>query len=215
MNIKIHIEIVTGFLGSGKTSFINYLLENTLVPGEKVLVIQQENGNSAINTNSNSKARIITKQYDLSKNLTSTYLKQIIYFYNPHRIIIEYNGMKILGEILNILEDKNLEGLCTEPAIYNIIDGITFEVFFNNMKELLLPCINHSNLIILNNCIFLEGRQKNRIVSELESLNKKAFIWCTDDISGFEHRLRENDHILSKGLFKSLRIKLLNKIRRR
>jgi G3E family GTPase len=215
MNIKTHIEIVTGFLGSGKTTFINSLLENTLVPGEKVIVVQQENGNSSINVKSDSKAKVITKQYDLSKKLTSAYLKQMICFYNPHRIIIEYNGMKMLGEILNVLEDKSLEELCTVPAIYNIIDGITFEVFFNNMKELLLPCINHSNLIVVNNCIFLEGVQKKRIVKELENINKNAFILCTDDISGFNHRLKESDHILSSGLFKSLRIKFSNKFRRR
>lgn len=215
MNIKTHIEIVTGFLGSGKTCFINSLLENTLVPGEKVIVVQQESGNSNLNVKDNSKAKIIAKQYDISKKLTPAYLKQMIYFYKPHRIIIEYNGMKMLGEILNVLEDRSLQGLCSEPAVYNIIDGITFEVFFSNMRELLLPCINHSNLIVVNNCIFLEGKKKKHIVSELEALNKNAFILCLDDASGFSKRLKESDHILSNGLMKSLRIKLLNKFRRR
>jgi hypothetical protein len=83
------------------------------------------------------------------------------------------------------------------------------------MKELLLPCINHSNLIVVNNCIFLEGKKKKHIVSELEALNKNAFILCLDDASGFSQRLKESDHILSNGLMKSLRVKLLNKFRRR
>ncbi|NRV17775.1 G3E family GTPase [Clostridium beijerinckii] len=51
--MKIHIEIVTGFLGAGKTSFINSLLKESLVDGEKVLVFQLEQGEKNIVHSSN------------------------------------------------------------------------------------------------------------------------------------------------------------------
>ena len=46
--MKIEVEVVTGFLGYGKTYFINSLLKESQVEGEKVLVVQMEDGNKKI-----------------------------------------------------------------------------------------------------------------------------------------------------------------------
>ena len=46
--LKIDVEVVTGFLGYGKTSFINALLKESQVDGERVLIIQMEYGNKKI-----------------------------------------------------------------------------------------------------------------------------------------------------------------------
>jgi len=61
MRIKADVEIVTGFLGSGKTSFINTLIDNTLVDGEKILVILCERGEQDI---IRSNSQIIIKDFN-------------------------------------------------------------------------------------------------------------------------------------------------------
>ncbi len=66
--MKIQVEIVTGFLGAGKTSFINSLIKESYVKGEKIIVIQLENGEEKISDEiSNYGLVTIYKQSDLKK----------------------------------------------------------------------------------------------------------------------------------------------------
>jgi G3E family GTPase len=210
MKIKTEIEIVTGFLGSGKTSFINAILKNTLVKGERVLIIQCEAGEKNINLENFSKNKIIIKEQDPSKALGSAYLKQMINFYNPHRIIIEHNGMRMLGETLGIFNNE-LEALCMEPTVYHITDALTFDMFITNMKELIEPFIYHSNLIVINNSSVLEGKARKNLVKKVEALNQQAFIIPLSNISELSHSLIKAD-ILQDGIIKSFRIALKNKM---
>ncbi len=209
MKIKAEIEIVTGFLGSGKTSFINALLKNTLVRGEKILIVQCEIGEKSIRLENYLNNKIIIKEQDPSKALSAAYLKQMINFYNPHRIIIEHNGMRMLGEVLSIFNNE-LEELCLDPTAYHITDAITFDMFFSNMKELVEPFIYHSNLIVINNSNFLESKNRKALVKRLEALNQRAFIISLGSINELGQALKSSD-LLQEGLIKSLRIAIKNK----
>jgi G3E family GTPase len=212
MKIKTEIEIVTGFLGSGKTSFINALLKNTLVNGETVLIIQGEAGEKNIKFESFSKNKIIIKEQDSSKALGSAYLKQMINFYNPHRIIVEHNGMRMLGEILSVF-NYELEALCMEPTVYHITDALTFDMFIANMKEIIEPFIYHSNLIVINNSSLLEGRERKSLVKKIEAINQDAFIIPLSNINELSDSLNKAD-ILQDGFIKSFRVAIKNKLHR-
>jgi G3E family GTPase len=210
MKIKTEIEIVTGFLGSGKTSFINALLKNTLVNGEIILIIQCEAGEKNINLESYSKSKIIIKEQDPSKPLGAAYLKQMINFYNPHRIIVEHNGMRMLGETLSLF-NYELEALCMEPTVYHITDALTFDMFIANMRELIEPFIYHSNLIIINNSSSLEGKAIKSLIKKVEALNQGAFIIPLSNIKELSHSLNKAD-ILQDGFIKNFRVALKNKM---
>jgi G3E family GTPase len=210
MNIKAEIEIVTGFLGSGKTTFINALLENSLVSGEIVIIIQGEIGNTEIKIIEKPKSKLIIRQVDNSKNLTAAFLKQMIDFYKPHRIIIEYNGTKLLVEILNVLEDGTIEESLREPIIYNLLEASTFFVYYNNMKELIEPFIINSNLIVLNNCNSVALKEKNRILKKLKELNPKAIILKNENLKDLKEVLKKAD-IIDRGLIKKAIIKIKNR----
>lgn len=209
MRIKADLEIVTGLLGSGKTFFINTLLESTMVYGEKVLILQEEEGNEEIKA----RDKVIVKKFNEAKPITLSYLKQLIDFYNPHRILIEKNGMKFLDETLALINHKEVQEYLLEPIIYNITDALTFEMFINNMKELVMPPIVHSNLIILNNFWTLSKEERSKLIKDLESLNSSAFIITPDNLSSLKDELNSRD-LLSKGLVKRMRIKIKNNILR-
>lgn len=209
MKIKADMEIVTGLLASGKTIFINELLESTLVSGEKVLVLQEEEGNTRVKE----REKVIVKEFNGTKHLTSAYLKQLIDFYKPHRIIIEQNGMKFLEETLSILNHKDIQEHLLEPIIYNITDALTFEIFYSNMKEIVSPPIVHSNLIIINNFEALPKEEKDKLLKDIQALNSGAFIITLEDLSKLKEELNSRD-ILSRGLVKKVRIKIKNNILR-
>jgi len=210
MNIKTEIEIVTGFLSSGKTTFINALLENSLISEEVVIIIQGEIGNTEIKKIDKPKSKLIVRQVDMSKNLTAAFLKQMIDFYKPHRIIIEYNGTKLLQEILIIFNDKSLVETCREPIIYNLLEAATFFIFYNNMKELIEPFIINSNLIVINNCTNISIKEKNSILKKIKELNPRAIILTNENLRELEKVLKKAE-IIDRGLVKKVFIKIKNR----
>ncbi|MFL0248345.1 GTP-binding protein [Candidatus Clostridium stratigraminis] len=210
MNIKTEIEIVTGFLGSGKTTFINALLENSLVSGEIVIIIQGEIGNTEIKIIEKPKSKLIVRKLVTSKNLTAAFLKQMIDFYKPHRIIIEYNGTRLLEEILTVLEDGAIKESLREPIIYNLLEASTFFAYYNNMKELIEPFIINSNLIVINNCNNITLKEKNRALKKLKELNPKAIILKNGSLQELNEVLKRSD-IIDRGLIKKVIIKIKNR----
>ena len=159
MGMKIDIEVVTGFLGSGKTSLINALIKNTLVPKEKIVVIQCEKGEKNIEEKILKNSQIVIKQYEPTKSLTEDYLKNIINIHSPHRIIIEYNGTRKIDEFLSILDEKKLKKLCNVSTIFNISDAVTFNLFFKNMEGIIAPSIYNCNLAVINNSDRVSNRR--------------------------------------------------------
>jgi G3E family GTPase len=205
MRIKAKVEIVTGFLGVGKTTFLNVLVESTLVKDEKVLVIQCEEGEQCIDNNIRNSNQVVIKACDPQNQLTVKYLKYLIDLHRPHRIIIESNGSRRLEGLLYLLDEKEVLKRCKVSAIYNITDAITYEMFVNNMGSIILDSIHNSDLIILTN-IDCVSKQKLKItIKHLEKSNSHAFILQVDNIKGISSVLKEKN-ILFKGYAKKISI---------
>jgi G3E family GTPase len=210
MNIKTEIEIVTGFLSSGKTTFINALLKNTLLSKEIVIVIQCEAGSTHIKNIEKQKSKIIVKQIGLYKVLSASYITQIIEFYKPHRIIIEHNGTRLLQDILNIFNDKTIELSCREPIIYHVTDAALFKIFYQNMKELIEPYVINSHLIVINNCANISKQEKKVIVKTIEVLNPTAVILTNENLIEVEDILKKAE-VLDNGITKRVLIRMKNR----
>ena len=89
--MKIDVEIVTGFLGAGKTSFINSLLKESQVEGEKIIVFQLESGKIQLCENNDINYPVKCMRLKNIEELKSSIMTQIK-SNKPNRIIIEYNG---------------------------------------------------------------------------------------------------------------------------
>jgi G3E family GTPase len=214
MNMKIEIDIFTGFLGSGKTYFIDKLLEKTLVSGEKVIIIQCEAGEKSIDPSKYKKGKVLLKEYDPSKPLTKAYLKQMIHFYNPHKIVIEHNGMRMLSETLSLFNDEELEKLCLEPVVYHTADTITFNMFLSNMRELIEPFIYHSNLVVLNNYNSIDSLERNKLLKKIKDINYDAVIIPIRNLDELYGALNKAE-VLADGVIKSFKITFNNIIKRK
>jgi len=177
MNIKV--EIVIGFLGSGKTSFINSMLQGEEIQNEIIVVIQDEFGNCEIDSDLNNEKQqreIRVIKNDGDKEINADYIKKIIKEYIPDRIFIEVNGMKNSNNIINIFNEKSIKKICKIDDIISIIDVIKFPMYFRNMKSIVSTYIFNSETIILNNVHALKKKEFSRVQKEIKNINETANI---------------------------------------
>ena len=205
MNTKADIEIVTGFIGAGKTTFINSLIKNTYLNIENLLIIQYEQGNQKI-------LEVITNDNNINLEvipggspLDSFHLENIIKKYKPHRVIIEYNGTKNLSDLLDVLYSKSIKKIAKVTSTFFITDCLTYDMFLNNMPTLITPNLYHSNLVIFNNSNKIPEKNLSTITKEIRSINKDSFFLNIDDISKLDTLLDETG-FMDRGFFKATRI---------
>ena len=173
---KIEVEIITGFLGSGKTSFIKSYLDiakkNYL---RKSMVIQCEKGKEIINNNFYKDKVLSIKEIDV-KDINEEFFIKNIKFYEPNKIIIENNGIYNTSNLINILLDKNLKKHIKIVAVVVLVDAKTFEMFIKNLAHMIMPNINIANVIIINNKSLINKEQLIKIEKKIKKINTNAQI---------------------------------------
>lgn len=206
--MKIQVEIVTGFLGAGKTSFINSLIKESYVKGEKIIVIQLENGEEKISDEiSNYGLVTIYKQSDLKK--LNEDMIALISEYSPNRIIIEFNGTYNLEDLFKIIDKKIYKNNMSLDRIYFIGDTRNLKSYVQNMGNFLVPFIELSNLIILNNTEKCNKENIESTKNMLNNINPSAYILEAENRESFNLLLRESE-ILENTFFKKIKVKINN-----
>ncbi|MBM6861397.1 cobalamin biosynthesis protein, partial [Clostridium saudiense] len=102
--MKVKLDIVTGFLGSGKSVFINNIIKETITKDEKVVVLQLEDGETKISTDF---VNVSTIMYNDEIYKLGSYIRNIVEENNCTRIIIEYNGTESFEELKDTLSTNN------------------------------------------------------------------------------------------------------------
>lgn len=214
MIAKTEIEIVTGFLGSGKTTFINSLLKNTLVPGEIVLVLQGELGEKVINKNLLENGQVFASCLSSDEPFSEENLIKQIEYYRPNRIVIESNGTSYLSRLIELLSKKELRKLCSITSIFHTLEAETFELYLSNMEGFILPCIQNSNLIVINNLSKVSAEEGINIKNKLMKLNSFAVILGLQDSSLLESTMK-NSLVFDRGILKRFRVAIKNLLNKR
>lgn len=207
--MKIHIEIVTGFLGAGKTSFINSLLSETQVEGEKVLVFQLEHGEKKVLQSTNINYFVKVKELNEVKDLKEEMIYSIKK-YSPNRIIIEYNGTSNLKELIDILNERIYREHSKVTTIFFVADGKDLKKYIDNVGSFIIPFIQYSNMIVVNNMDYCNKEVLNEGFRKVRDINPKAYILKVNNKYILKSALRESK-VLDNGYFKKLKIKFANK----
>ncbi|GAB6169362.1 hypothetical protein JCM1393_18220 [Clostridium carnis] len=207
--MKTDIEIVTGFLGSGKTHFINFLVNHTLLDNEKIIIIQCEKGNKVLNDTIINNPKVQIYYCPDSHGLNDLFIKNILSICEVHRIIIEFNGTSSLNDLLNLLSKKKLKKRCKVTTVFYLADSRTFNIYLNNMINLLLPSIQFSNLILINNTKYISKKELKTIKLKLDSLNPYAFLVDVHELYLMGYIIKKMN-ILDNGIQKKLRIFIKN-----
>lgn len=203
--MKRCLEVVTGFLGAGKSSFINSLISLTIIPSDKILVIQLESGSTFIDKSS--KVKTVNFNKELSE--LPKFILESTYEFNPSRVIIEYNGTLPLEDLHEHLNKKNLNKEFYLGANYFLCDGKTIDSYLLNMGSILTPFIASANIITVTNTLSISPKNLSPSLKNLKSLNQKAFILCADTPQELYTTLL-NSRLFNRGLL-SRKLRSLSK----
>ena len=185
------IDIISGFLGAGKTTFIKKMIEEAFV-GEKLVLIENEFGEVGIDggflkdsgieiTEMNSGCICCSLVGDFG-----TSLKEVVTKYNPDRILIEPSGVGKLSDVMKSVIDVEKEQDVKLNALVTVVNAKkaskqmkAFGEFFNNQIEF-------ATTIVLSRTQSTTPEQLELCVKQMQELNGKAAIITTpwDAIKG-------------------------------
>lgn len=187
---KCSVEIINGFLSSGKTTFLNGFLKKT-VKREEVVVIQCEGGKEKIDLDIENKFNVNVKRFKSNEELTIERLIRIIKFYKPSRLVLESNGISDITKTLNLFNSIKLRAYFRVTGIVTVVNSGTLNSFLKNLPHLIIPAIEASDLIILNYCNTITGKSEEKYIKLLEGMNNHAHIVATREKKDLEEKIQK------------------------
>lgn len=171
--MELPIYLVNGFLDSGKTSFINGILDDGFAHDKKTLLIRCEEGETELSAQSLYNVTVV--DVDAYEDLNPQYFQILAKTHHPEQVIIEWNGMWPMVQLCNELLPQNW--LVYQVMIF--IDATTFEMYTRNMGQMMMEKIINADLIVFNRC---DAENKAALRSRnLRMVNRRAEIFLESD----------------------------------
>ena len=147
--IRVPIYLITGFLESGKTTFLNFTLQQDYFYIEgKTLLILCEEGEEEYDMEALKLANTVVEVIEKEEDLTTERLSAMDIIHQPERVIVEYNGMWLARKFEKM---KKPEGWGIEQEI-TCVDASTFQMYMNNMKSLFMDMARNADMVVFNRC---------------------------------------------------------------
>ena len=178
------IDIVSGFLGAGKTTLIKKLLKEAL-ENTKVVLIENEFGEIGIDGGFLKEAGIEIKEMNSGCICCSlvgdfgTSLKEVLDTYAPERILIEPSGVGKLSDVMKAVQDVVPEAEVTLNSAVAVVDASKCKMYIKNFGEFFINQIEHAGTIILSRTGKLSEEKLEACVALLRGYNGKAKIITT------------------------------------
>ena len=206
------IDIISGFLGAGKTTLIKKLIGEAL-NGQKIVLIENEFGEIGIDggflkdagieiTEMNSGCICCSLVGDFGKALT-----EVIQKYHPDRIIIEPSGVGKLSDVIKAVKDVAEH----EPVVLNsfvtVADAVKYKMYSKNFGEFFLNQIENAGAIFLSRTQNLKEEKLAECVHTLQHHNPKAKIVTTpwDSLTGQQLlSVMEDSHTLAQQMLEQM-----------
>ena len=178
------IDIVSGFLGAGKTTLIKKLLKEAL-SDEQVVLIENEFGEIGIDGGFLKEAGIEITEMNSGCICCSlvgdfgTALKEVLDKYHPDRILIEPSGVGKLSDVMRAVEGATgAEGVHLNSAVA-VVDAKKCKPYLRNFGEFFENQIEHAGTIILSRTGQMSDEKINACVELIREHNPKATIITT------------------------------------
>ena len=179
------VQVVSGFLGAGKTTWIRKMI-NEVFKNKKVVLIENEFGDIGIDSSFLSDAKIEIKEMNsgcICCSLVGDFeesLKLVIDQYNPDHIIIEPSGVGKLSDVLKAITkvaestDISLAGALT------VVDAKKCKMYMKNFGEFFNDQIEYASAVLLSHKEAVDSEQLSEVVALIKELQPNAHIVTTE-----------------------------------
>jgi G3E family GTPase len=177
------IDIISGFLGAGKTTFANILLNYYINNNEKAVYIVNEFGQKGLDGKiiSSNGFQAIEMQNGCVccslKNDVTTTIKEVIESFSPSRIVFEPSGIFVFENFLDIIKEDSLRSICEIGSVITIVDSVNFLSSKAKYGSFIYNQIKNSPCIILSKI----EKSKNRIdeiICDIKNINHDCYIFA-------------------------------------
>ena len=178
------IDIVSGFLGAGKTTLIKKLLKEALA-GTKVVLIENEFGEIGIDGGFLKESGIEIREMNAGCICCSlvgdfgTSLKEVMETYAPERILIEPSGVGKLSDVMRAINDASEHTQMHLNSAVAVVDAAKCKVYLKNFGEFFDNQIAYAGTIILSRTDKISAEKIDECVELLRAINKDATIITT------------------------------------
>ena len=178
------IDIISGFLGAGKTTFIKKLLEEAIA-GEQVVLIENEFGEIGIDGGFLKDAGIEIREMNsgcICCSLVGDFgasLAEVITKYRPERIIIEPSGVGKLSDVVKAVVDVSADMEVELNSAVTIVDAAKCKMYMKNFGEFFNNQIENAGTIVLSRTDITDAAKVQKDVDMLREKNRDAVIITT------------------------------------
>ncbi len=178
------IDVVSGFLGAGKTTLIKKLLAEAL-DGSKTVLIENEFGEIGIDGGFLKEAGIEIKEMNsgcICCSLVGDFgasLKEVVSTYAPERILIEPSGVGKLSDVLKAVENVAKDLDVQVNSAVAVVDATKCKMYIKNFGEFFINQIEYAGTIILSRTDKASQEKIAECVAMIREHNQKATIITT------------------------------------
>ena len=185
------IDIISGFLGAGKTTLIKKLLKEAL-SGQKVVLIENEFGEIGVDGGFLKEAGIEIKEMNSGCICCSlvgdfgTSLKEVLETYHPERILIEPSGVGKLSDVAAAVANVDFEEEVQLNSAVAVVDASKCKMYIKNFGEFFVNQIEHAGTIVLSRTGNISEEKLNKAIELIREHNAEATIITTpwDELDG-------------------------------
>ena len=177
------VDIISGFLGAGKTTLIKKLIKEAF-NNEQIVLIENEFGEIGIDGSFLKEAGITINEMNsgcICCSLVGDFeeaLKQVIDQYHPDRIIIEPSGVGKLSDVIKAVQDVDSDEIVLNSFI-TVVDAKKCRIYTKNFGEFFNNQIEHASTIILSRTQDINEDKLKECVNIIKQTNDKAHIITT------------------------------------
>ena len=181
---KTQIDIISGFLGAGKTTLIKKLLKDAF-QGEQVVLIENEFGEIGIDGGFLKEAGIQIREMNsgcICCSLVGDFgasLKEVISKYHPDRILIEPSGVGKLSDVIKAVQGVEEETGLVLNSYTTVVDAKKCKMYMRNFGEFFNNQVEYAGAIIMSRTDIVDEAKAQASLELLREINSKAAIITT------------------------------------